>query len=123
MVVTAPGAAASTNYNPGGIIPEAAPQWSSWLLFLGLLGLLVLLFFAPMGLRFASEHTSFNLPTFAKPKAKSRIKLTDANPGSAATPPQQTATRPSRIRIVKKSSDQTDAAHTTLPWDEGEQSH
>ena len=120
LAVTAPGSAASTNYNPGGIIPESAPQWSSWILFLGILAMLAVLLLAPTGLRLASGHASFNLPTFSKPTAKPRIKLSASNPNEASVQP--TPKRSSRIRIVKKTSAQIDA-NTTLPWDEKDSNH
>jgi VWFA-related protein len=124
IVVTAPGAAATNaNYNPGGIIPQAVPAWTSWLLFAVALVLLLALFFAPMALRRARAG---GLPvphipasTRAQP---SRVKLT----GSASTPPGASAPsraaspRPSRIKIRQAPASN---AHPPLPWDEDASRH
>jgi hypothetical protein len=127
IVVTAPGAAATqTAYNPGGIIPEVAPQWTSWLLFFVALILLLGLFFAPIGLRLARDR-GLSVPQLsAPPRAKpSRVKLTGgaiaasttSAPGALAT-----TTPPSRIKI-KKPAAAPENARAQMPWDEGAPKH
>ena len=108
IVVTAPGVGATrTNYNPGGLIPEVEPQWTSWVLFFLAFAILVALFFAPQGIRWATVRTA---PASA-PKA--RVRLTESAPAASAP-------RASRIKI-KKSVD--DGARQKLPWDEGAETH
>ncbi len=117
IVVTAPGAgAAQTAYNPGGVIPEVAPQGISWLLFFVALLLLLGLFFAPTAVRVARER-GLSIPPIAAPQTAkpSRVKLTDAAPGVSAT-----AARPARIKIVKKSAA---SERAQMPWDEGAAKH
>jgi len=127
IVVTAPGAAATqTAYNPGGVIPEVAPQWTAWLLFFIALVLLLGLFFAPMGLRLARER-GMAVPQLAAPQRArpSRVKLTSGAPAPAAARTLGASThaaRPSRIRI-KKPAGTTDRAHTQMPWDESGTKH
>ncbi len=127
IVVTAPGAATTqATYNPGGLIPEAATDWSSWVLFLMALGLLVALFFAPMGVRMGvqlatTRQASSQGPPSAPPSrpASSRIKLTGApaTPTATSAPATgATAARPLRIKLGK----QTPAApdRKKMPWEE-----
>ena len=111
IVVTAPGASAvQTTYNPGGLVPEVAPQLSSWVLFLITLLLLIGLFFLPMGLNFATARFAPNHATSIP--HPSRVKLTSA---SASTP---VASRPTPIKVGKKNS----GAHE-MPGDEGAAKH
>lgn len=125
IVVTAPGAgAAQTAYNPGGLIPEVAPQGIAWLLFLIALLILVGLFFAPAAVRVARER-GLSIPQIAAPpKAKpSRVKLTGAAPAQAvASAPSAAATaaRPARVKIVKKPAA---SERAQMPWDEGAPKH
>ena len=115
IVVTAPGAAATNaNYNPGGVIPQAVPELTSWLLFAIALILLLALFFAPMGLRFARAR-GLALPQRAKP---SRVKLTSGAPASTTA---SASARPTRIKI--KRSPATSDARPQMPWDEGAPRH
>jgi hypothetical protein len=108
IVVTAPGVGATrTNYNPGGLIPEVEPQWTSWVLFFLAFAILVALFFAPQGVRWATARA---LPA---PAPKARVRLTE--PASAAPAP-----RASRIKI-KNAADES--ARPKLPWDEGAETH
>lgn len=139
IVVTAPGAAAGQSaYNPGGLVPEVAPQWESWALFLLAFLLLLGLFFAPTGLRLASERLAPQLSQLQKapqapnpPKAPqptqpapaprptgSRIKLTDTPAGtpSSARPSTTVAPRPSRIKVGKKTLERK----PEMPWDKKE---
>lgn len=127
IVVTAPGAGATqTAYNPGGIIPQVAPQWQAWLLFLIALILLLGLFFAPLGVRLARERglVTPQLPTPSQAKP-SRVKLTGAAPvpntvsASAASNP---AARPSRIKI-KRSAAASDSDRSKMPWEEDTAKH
>ncbi|MBI4786148.1 MAG: VWA domain-containing protein [Chloroflexi bacterium] len=107
IVVTAPGASQTqAAYNPGGLIPEIAPQWSSWALFLIALLLLLALFFAPTGLRLAAARFSPN--RVAVTSRPSRVKLTSAAESTSGT------SRPTRVKVGKKTSG---AAHD-MPWDE-----
>lgn len=127
IVVTAPGAAATqTAYNPGGIIPEVAPQWASWLLFFVALVLLLGLFFAPLGLRLARERGLAvpQLPTSQRAKP-SRVKLTSGAPASSAgiaPSASPSAARPSRIKI-KKPAGASESTRAQMPWDEGASKH
>ncbi len=120
IVVTAPGAAAiNANYNPGGVIPQVVPEWTSWLLFFVALVLLLVLFFAPMGLHFARTR-GLAIPQLPSPqRAKpSRVKLTS---GTSAPTVAGASARPTRIKI-KKSPAASDV-HPQMPWDEGAPRH
>ena len=120
IVVTAPGAAAiSANYNPGGVIPQVVPEWTSWLLFFVVLVLLLGLFFAPMGLHFARER-GLAIPQLpASQRAKpSRVKLTG---GSSVPTTANASARPTRIKIKKPPA--ASDAHPQMPWDEGASRH
>ncbi|HTP01204.1 MAG TPA: VWA domain-containing protein [Anaerolineales bacterium] len=81
-------AAAKANYNPGGLLPEVSSQ--SWLLFAGILGLLLVLLVVPILIRqFGSAGGGTG---GSGSKQKSRIKLTDGNGNTAprpSTPPAQ----------------------------------
>jgi hypothetical protein len=123
IVVTAPGTATTrATYNPGGLIPEAAADWSSWLLFLLALGLLVALFFAPMGLRLVTARQALGpAPSSAPPPhpLPSRIKLTGAPATPAATSAPAAATtpaRPLRIKLGRKTPAAPDRKQ--MPWEE-----
>ena len=118
IVVTAPGASATqTAFNPGGVIPEVESQWSSWVLFVIALIILVGLFFAPTGLQIMRER-GVNVPGLPAPQAPlpapkpSRIKLTGDAP--AAAQPRQ------RIKIKQAA---TQPAQTQMPWDENADKH
>ncbi|MBI5035365.1 MAG: VWA domain-containing protein [Chloroflexi bacterium] len=124
IVVTAPGAAATqTTFNPGGVIPEAESQLSSWVMFAIALLVLLGLFFLPLGLQIVRER-GVNLPALPTPQAAlpaappkpSRVKLTGDAPTASAT----TSTR-QRIKI-KQSSGAT-RSQNTMPWDEGADKH
>ncbi len=108
LVVTAPGAGASrATYNPGGVIPEAAADWSSWILFLVALACLLALFFAPMGWRMvAARQWPALMP------AKPRVKLT-----SSAAQPIASSTRPTRIKLGRETRS-ANTERTRMPWDE-----
>ena len=125
VVVTAPGAATTqAAYNPGGVIPEVAPQWESWLLFLIALALLLALFFAPMGLRLARERGLPIPQQSAPPRAQpSRVKLTSGAPAPAAAraPTTVASARPVRIKIKKAPA--ASGARPEMPWDEGAPKH
>ena len=127
IVVTAPGAAATqTAYNPGGIIPQVAPQWEAWLLFFVALAILLGLFFAPIGIRFARER-GLAIPHLPAPqKAKlSRVKLTGPAPAATtvnATAASTAAARPSRIKI-KRPAATANSERSQMPWDEGASKH
>lgn len=131
IVVTAPGATTTqATYNPGGLIPEAATDLSSWVLFLLALALLVVLFFVPMGVRMGAQwvtarQASSTGPSGAPPSRPrpSRIKLTGPAPTPAATstPPASTSTaatpaRPVRIKLGKKTAAAPERKQ--MPWEE-----
>ncbi len=127
IVVTAPGAGATrATYNPGGVIPEAATDWSSWVLFLVALALLVALFFAPMGWRMLAERQALvpapapapapaPIPAPPPAPAQSRVKLTGGGP-RLKSPPVPTA-RPARIKLGKKTAS-ANPERQQMPWDE-----
>ncbi|HEX7587345.1 MAG TPA: VWA domain-containing protein [Anaerolineae bacterium] len=127
IVVTAPGAAAAqTAYNPGGIIPEVAPQWEAWLLFFVALVLLLGLFFAPLAVRVARER-GLAIPTLPdrQPARPSRVRLTGAAPATNAagmTAASTPAARPSRIKIKRPAAVPT-SDRSQMPWDEGASKH
>ncbi|MGE5262357.1 MAG: vWA domain-containing protein [Acidobacteriota bacterium] len=117
IVVTAPGAATvQANYNPGGLIPEAAPDWSGWVLFLILLALLVALFLVPTGYHLAIER-------FAPAKPPSRIKLATAAPGIEPSTAAASRPRPSRIKVGKRPASANPNAAQQMPWDESAPKH
>ncbi|MCL4393982.1 MAG: hypothetical protein M1482_04110, partial [Chloroflexi bacterium] len=118
--VTATGAAAaSAAYNPGGVIPEVAPQWSAWLLFLVALVVLLGLFFAPLGLRLARER-GVPIPRLApQPARASRVRLIGPSQAAGEGP---TPARPSRIKI-RNAPAATGTAQSQMPWDEGAPRH
>lgn len=126
IVVTAPGYGATrADYNPGGVIPEVEPQGWSWLWFLLALVLLVALFLAPQGLRWANARaTSGSASTMTAavpaPRAASRVRLTNgaSAPVASAAP---SASRPSRVKIKKPATE--DPARQQLPWDEDPSKH
>ncbi len=67
--------AASTNVNPGGLIPETGAS-NNWLMFYGLLGALVVLLFLPAMLRLTKKNTMQAETAQKAPAAKpSRVKL------------------------------------------------
>lgn len=110
IVVTAPGASTvQANYNPGGLIPEAAPDWSGWVLFLIVLAVLVGLFLAPAGFNLAAARL---VPV----KPPSRIKLATA--GAEVSRP-----RPSRIKVGKRTASTNPSPAQQMPWDEGAPKH
>jgi VWFA-related protein len=127
IVVTAPGAAATQSaYNPGGIIPQVAPQWGAWLLFFVALVLLLGLFFAPLAFRLVRKRGTIipQLPAPQKSKP-SRVKLTGAAPAptaASASAASTVAARPSRIKI-KRPAGVSDAERSQMPWDEGASKH
>jgi VWFA-related protein len=121
IVVTAPGASATqTAFNPGGVIPEAESQLSSWFLFAVALFVLLGLFFLPLGLQVARQR-GLSAPSLPAPHAPlpapkpSRVKLT-----SRATGTTVTAQPRSRIKIKQSTKEPT---RTQLPWDENTDKH
>jgi Ca-activated chloride channel family protein len=122
IVVTAPGAASTrADFNPGGVIPEVESQWTSWLLFLIVLLLLVGLFFVPAGLQLARERglavpalPTPQMPQLAQKPKSSRVKLTGGTPTTTNATPTATTPRP-RIKIKGTASEPT---RSQLPWDE-----
>ena len=121
IVVSAPGGVTQSTYNPGGVIPQVAPQGVSWLLFVIALAFLLALFFAPAALRLARERGLQIPPLPAPQKAKpSRVKLTGAASTASAPGASTPAARPARIKVVKKSPA---AERAQMPWDEGAPKH
>jgi Ca-activated chloride channel homolog len=120
IVVTAPSAAATrANFNPGGLIPEATQQWSSWLWFFVALLLLVMLLFAPTGLRLVHER---GMPTqkAGMPAHKPRVKLTGGAPVPIHASGTKSVTQLPRIKIKGVSPA---AARVQLPWEESTDKH
>jgi len=74
LTVTLNGTAtAKTNYNPGGVLPEVSSP-ASWMIFLVLLAILVILLFVPGIFSHFPVHKSARM-IGASPASKSRIKL------------------------------------------------
>ncbi len=127
IVVTAPGAGATqTAYNPGGIIPQVAPQWQAWLLFLIALILLLGLFFAPLAARLVRERGLITPQLPAPPEPKpSRVRLTSASTVPTAvnaSAASNSAAHPSRIKI-KRPTAAADSDRSKLPWEEDPSKH
>ncbi len=109
IVVTAPGAVGThAAYNPGGLIPEVAPQLSSWVLFAAALVLLVALFFLPIGLGLVKRRL---MPS----KPPSRVRLIDGAPSKVPATPVV------RIKVGKKP--RIAPTRPEMPWDEGAPKH
>jgi Ca-activated chloride channel homolog len=118
VVVTAPGASpVQTTYNPGGLIPEAVPQFSSWVLFLIALVLLIALFFAPTLLKLAATRLSPRPSAPSRPQP--RVKLTGSQPVSGPTK-GASPSRPTRIKLGKQIANTGSA---DMPWDERAAKH
>ncbi len=122
IVVTAPGAATTgATYNPGGLIPEAATDWSSWVLFLVALALLAALFFAPSGLRLAMARSGSAAARPLPAAPRSRVKLTGAAPREISGGPGDAAAaapRPTRIKLGRKTPGSSGPTGSSLPWEE-----
>ncbi len=78
-------AAAQTNYNPGGVLPEVPTQ--SWLLFAGILVALLALLFVPILIGMGSR----GIGGIGGGRKKGRVKLTGGSGGSGTGQPATAA--------------------------------
>jgi VWFA-related protein len=91
-----PSVPGESSFNPGGLVPEvAASPSTNWMLFLGLLILLVLMLVAPMGIQWAAALVNRGGKPQGPAKASgAKIKLSETKKPAASD-----SKKPSRIKL------------------------
>ncbi|MGB7539756.1 MAG: VWA domain-containing protein [Anaerolineales bacterium] len=91
-----PSVPGESSFNPGGLVPEvAASPSTNWMLFLGLLILLVLMLLAPMGIQWAVGL----VPRGGKPQTPAKAPGAKIKLSETKKPTPSDSKKPSRIKL------------------------